>query len=308
MLKEIHRLSEEDATKVRKWLRGSGGRAYVLVHPYIVPASPAEGRTGAKRDYSWIFFSKRDMTPVFLFEEKDRLTPEKMHRINLVINFYGEREHIRELFPGDEPYATPSHEVSRMRPIILVPTEKDSPHPSEEDWSSLTDRMRKLGAEKLLVFGRFLEKFDRPEVKEAINALADERPALASHLEQELRRDEQAAAIEKERREKSLEKYAPKLAKKGLLPREVRANIEGRRKKIMERTRTGYKRCVGEAYRQFLLYPKKFKSVRLLEMYSTPWKAWEEPLKPRPITGKEKNAKNPGRLSPTSKERRFRSD
>jgi len=256
LVKEIHRLSEEEAANVRGWLKASRGRAFVLVHPGL-----GQEKSAGERDYRSIFFtrSEGDVKPVFLFEERDRLTPEKILRAKEWISSYGEKRWGK----------TRPREVG-MRPVILVPTKKYEPTPSEEDWHAVTDRMRDLGAEELMVFGKYLKEINLKELEETQRAVADEHFFEGMVLGEELERRKQAAVAEKEQREKTLEKLERSLARKGLSPQEIRARMKGMREKIEKMLETGHGGCVGEAYCALLL-SKKFKKIHLLKRYSAPF-------------------------------------
>ncbi|MCX6768019.1 MAG: hypothetical protein NTY90_04820 [Candidatus Micrarchaeota archaeon] len=197
---------------------------------------------------------------MFLFEEKHEI-PETLKRIE---------EERREVKETQKLVRATLNEKWRFIPwrIIIVPTKKGEPLPAHEDWNSVTERMRRLGAENLLVCGKFLEKFDRRQrpTEAALNALMDEHPALATALKETsapfLRDDKAVAALQRQAYEKSFNKFARRAAKKGV----GEEMLKKMKNVLLEKTNFGVGRCVGEAYNKLLL-SNRFKKVRVHERY-----------------------------------------
>ncbi|MCX6767207.1 MAG: hypothetical protein NTY90_00535 [Candidatus Micrarchaeota archaeon] len=276
MLKEIHRLSRQEENKARKWLKESGGKAYVLVHPHISSALPLE----KFHQYAMIFYPmKGDVlptAPVFLFEEKEKMpdliksikaeeNPEDHERRrNLIlnrtgfINFLGPRWGLagRIHFPWRP-----------RRHIILVPTEKDDPTPVKESWNSLTDRMKRLGVKELFVSGKFLQAFEQRDLENRLDALSDEKPGAAALISQEFARAKQAVALERKNREKILKELERKVAKNGAKDADKsreKFRIEVMKLDLKQDAGVVYGKCVGKTHQELTL-SKKFKDVKLLD-------------------------------------------
>ncbi|MCX6768207.1 MAG: hypothetical protein NTY90_05820 [Candidatus Micrarchaeota archaeon] len=273
MFREIHRLSGHYAAEARRQLKESGGRAYVLVHPHVSASSPSE----------WIFQSnlffrtkKKNKIPVFVFEEKERI-PKLLNALSN--HLLSDMLHVDAMSdPRQRQVVTKGRDGSLhfafTRPwlvkpcVILVPTEKGTPRPASESWKSLAERMKKLGVKKPLVLGRFLEQLDLQDIKKRLDEMSEDRPRTAALLNQELLRAEQAAALEKERRQKILKKYGAEFARSG--SKSIGRKIKKMKKQLMESTHAGYGMCVGETHRELTL-SKKFKEVRLLKNSSELW-------------------------------------
>ncbi|MCX6768203.1 MAG: hypothetical protein NTY90_05800 [Candidatus Micrarchaeota archaeon] len=276
MLREIHRLSKQETAEARKWLRESKGRAYVLVHPYDASYLPFERIF----QYSLLFHNKKsDKEPVFLFEEKKNML-ELVRSIKLEESFQNSLPRRRPIrisvlgaagglkSRGGEK-EVPGRPWTVRRRIILVPTEAGSPAPAGRSWKSVANRMRKLGAQKLRVCGRFLEKTDARELENRLEAMTDEKPAAAALLKEELRRSTQAAAYGIKGDERVLKRYEKKAAKSG--SKRIEKKIERRQRQLVEKLRAVSGMCVGKAHRELAL-SGKFDDVRLLDSLSEMWK------------------------------------
>ncbi|MCX6768020.1 MAG: hypothetical protein NTY90_04825 [Candidatus Micrarchaeota archaeon] len=252
MLREIHRLTENESARARKWLQESGGRAFVLVHPFFegshILRETAQSHPSAislQKIESLLFPKSGDArTPVFLFEEGQRL------------------EKVFEKIRGLEE----KNKGRKRRGIIVVPTEKERPAPKAEGWSELIGRMKKLGAEKLFVCGTFLGTHDRTGGVDQylFPGWNNEHPRgfVEDELKSGVENDERVAEIEKEHYQKIIDEWGRAAAKKGVSEKEIEEN----KKRYMEKTNYGATMCVGLAYNSLLL-SKAFKTVRIMKKY-----------------------------------------
>ncbi|MCX6768208.1 MAG: hypothetical protein NTY90_05825 [Candidatus Micrarchaeota archaeon] len=253
MLKELTALSAEEERKARHWLKSSGNRAFVLVHPFYAGLHLHGTAISPQKIESLLFPKSGDArTPVFLFEE-EHILKEAVEKIR-----------------GMEA----KHAGEKRRGIIIVPTKIDCPAPAKGDWDSLAEKMKGIGAERLFVCGKFLELFDRKQIAEGAekdieyrhSGLHDEHPAYAEALVEDakiaLEQHRKVAALEKEVFGRIFDSHARVKAGKGVSEEEL-----GRqREKYMEKTNFGAAWCVGETYGR-LLTSNAFKTVRLMKKY-----------------------------------------